>query len=87
VIIDPKRARRCTLHQYGNARSLQFKINDDSEFVDSYKHFGHVINSVFDDDDNIEDKRAVFIGQENYALCYFGKLSAHVNNLLPNLKL
>jgi hypothetical protein len=39
VTVDPKRARHCTLHQYGSARSLQFKINDnDVEFVGPYKH-------------------------------------------------
>jgi hypothetical protein len=38
----------------------------------------HVINYEFDYNDDIEDKRAVFIGQANNILFYFGKLSAHV---------
>jgi hypothetical protein len=46
--------------------------------VEHYKHLGHIINSTFDDTDDIHDKRAVFIGQANDVLCYFGKINAHV---------
>jgi hypothetical protein len=47
--------------------------------VDSYRHLGHVINSEFDDSDDIVEKRAIFIKQANNVLCYFGKLSAQLS--------
>ena len=49
-----------------------------------YKHLGHIINSAFDDSDDIADKRAAFIGQANNILCYFGKLSSEVKQHLFN---
>ena len=54
-----------------------FSINGSiMENVKSYRHLGHVINSTFDDTDDIEDKRNSFTGQVNSVLCYFGKLSS-----------
>lgn len=83
VIINPKRFRHCSLHHYGHNYNMRFQINgNDIEFVESYKHLGHIINSTFDDNDDIADKRAVFIGQANNVLCYFGKLSARVKQHL-----
>jgi hypothetical protein len=66
------------LHKY-DVTGLNFTINDNNiEFVDNYKHLGHVISSEQTDDTDISEKRAVFIGQANNVLCYFAKLSAKV---------
>ena len=79
VVIKAKSVyRSCYLHDY-NCDQLTFVINDnDIEFVDNYRHLGHVINSKFDDCDDIYDKRASFIGQVNSLLCYFRKLNGAV---------
>lgn len=66
------------LHRYDVSR-LNFTINDNNiEFVDTYKHLGHVVSSEQTDDTDISEKRAVFIGQANNILCYFANLSANV---------
>jgi hypothetical protein len=59
-------------------------MGNDIDFVESFKHLGHVINSDFDDAGDNEDKRAVFIGQANNVSCYFGKLTAKVKQVLFN---
>jgi hypothetical protein len=41
------------------------------EFVDSYCHLGHIINSQFTDDDDIYKRKTDFIGQVNSLLCHF----------------
>ena len=85
VIINPKRIRHCNLHQYVHNSNMRFQINGNNiEFVEHYKHLGHIINSAFDDSDDIADKRAAFIGQANNILCYFGKLSSEVKQHLFN---
>ena len=64
---------------------MRFQINgNDIEFVEHYKHLGHIINSAFDDNEDIADKRAAFIGQANNILCYFGKPSSEVKQHLFN---
>ena len=67
--------------------NMRFQINGNNrpiEFVEHYKHLGHIINSAFDDSDDIADKRAAFIGQASNFLCYFGKLSYEVKQHLFN---
>ena len=44
------------------------------EFVESFAHLGHIINSKLDDSDDIINRRSSFIGQSNNILCYFNKL-------------
>ena len=66
------------LHRY-DVSDLNFTINGNIiQFVDSYKHLGHVINSDLTDDIDILEKRAVFIGQANNIICYFANLNAAV---------
>jgi hypothetical protein len=48
------------------------------ENVSSYPHLGHIINSKFDDNDDVLQRRRHFIGQANNVLCYFNKLDLHV---------
>lgn len=46
-----------------------FEINNNNtEYVDSDKHFGYVMNSKFQNADDILDKRIVFTGQVNNIL-------------------
>ena len=67
------------IHTYNIDDNILFKINNcDIEIVSSYKHLGHVINSRFNDDDDLFDKRASFIGQANNVICYFNKLRSNV---------
>jgi hypothetical protein len=82
---------KCMLIKARNARSTSraghtnpvFQINNDSiEYVDSYKHLGHVTNSKFEDADDILDKRTVFVGQVNNVLGYFNMLDAVVKQKL-----
>jgi hypothetical protein len=50
----------------------QFSIGGQPmEFVDSYRHLDHIINSQFTDDDDINKRKADFIGQVNNLLCHF----------------
>ena len=71
VIINPKRIRHCTLHHYVYNSNMRFQINgNDKEFVEHYKHLGHIINSTFNDNEDIADKRAAFIGQANNILLF-----------------
>jgi hypothetical protein len=44
------------------------------ENVTSYPHLGHVINSSFNDNDDIKHRRQQFIGQSNNVFCFFAKL-------------
>jgi hypothetical protein len=41
------------------------------EFLDSYCHLGHIINTQFTDDDDIFKRKTDFIGQVNNLLCHF----------------
>jgi hypothetical protein len=78
IYFHPKSRPNFLLHKY-DITGLNFTINDSNiEFVDNYKHLGHVISSEQTDDTDISEKRAVFIGQANNVLCYFAKLSAKV---------
>jgi hypothetical protein len=63
----------------GSDCDLAFSINAGRiDFVENYKHLGHVINSAFDDREDIADKRGVFVEQGNNVICYFNKLGSHV---------
>ena len=84
VMINAKGSLNCHVHAY-KCNDIVFKINKCCiEFVSSYKHLGHVINNRFNDDDDLYDKRASFIGQANNVICYFNKLSADVKQRLFN---
>jgi hypothetical protein len=85
LLIGSTRKRGNFAHSARSSGCLSFQImGKDIDFVESFKHLGHVINSDFDDADDIEDKRAVFIGQANNVLCYFRKLTANVKQVLFN---
>ena len=58
--------------------------NNPIEFVQSYSHLGHIINTKLSDDDDILSRRCSFVGQVNNVLCYFGKLDSHVKHRLFN---
>lgn len=60
------------IHDY-NKDLLTFRINDNIiEIFNSYRHLGHIINSDFDDNDDLFDKRNSVVGQANsFVLCYF----------------
>jgi hypothetical protein len=58
--------------------------NNPTEFVQSYSHLGHIINTKLSDDDDILSRRCSFVGQVNNVLCYFGKLDSHVKHRLFN---
>jgi hypothetical protein len=78
IYLYPKSRSNLLLHRY-NVCDLHFTINGKAiEFVDSYKHLGHVISSDTTDDIDISEKRAVFIGQANNIICYFAKLNAAI---------
>jgi len=58
-----------------NITDYSFTIEGKSiEKVSSYPHLGHIINSKFDDSDDIQHTRTHFIGQTNRVLCFFNKL-------------
>ena len=85
LLISSVRNRSTMGYALRSCRCLPFKImGNDIEFVESFKHLGHVICSDFDDAGDIQDKLAVFIGQANNVLCYFGKLTASVKQVLFN---
>ena len=52
------------------------------DLVKSYKHLGHVINSTFNDREDIADKRGAFVGQGNNVICYFHKLDSNIRQQL-----
>jgi hypothetical protein len=60
-----------------NSQTLtNFYINGHKiEFVNNYRHLGHVISDKFNDLDDISDKRLSFVCQANSVVCFFGKLS------------
>jgi hypothetical protein len=83
IIIPPIRARHRVVYRLGSDCNLSFSINARKiDFVESYKHLGHVINSAFDDREDIADKRGAFVGQGNNVICYFNKLGSHVRQQL-----
>jgi hypothetical protein len=62
IVIPPIRARRRVVYRLGSDCNLSFSINARKiDFVESYKHLGHVINSAFDDREDIADKRGAFV--------------------------
>jgi hypothetical protein len=64
IVIPPIRARHRVVYRLGSDCDLAFSINAGKiDFVESYKHLGHVINSAFDDREDIADKRGAFVGQ------------------------
>ena len=65
----PKYRSNSLLHRYDISK-LNFTINNyNIEFVDSYKHLGHIIRNTHTDDADINEKRCVLIGQTNNVLC------------------
>ena len=78
IYFYPKCRSYSLLHRY-DVSQLNFTITGyNIEFVDSYKHLGHIISSTQTDDVDIHEKRSVFIGQANNVLCYFVNLSSTV---------
>jgi hypothetical protein len=72
LVIRPSRLRNTAAHTFTPVSN--FKINGkDIEFVNTYKHLGHIINNKFTDSDDISERRLSFIGQVNSVLCFFGK--------------
>jgi hypothetical protein len=62
IVIPPIRARHRVAYSFGSDCDLAFSINARKiDFVESYKHLGHVINSAFDDREDIADKRGAFV--------------------------
>lgn len=85
VIVHAKRSCRCTQYKFNHESNFGFQINNkELERVNSFKHLGHIISDVFDDGDDILDKRSVFVRQANNVLCYFGHLSVNVKQHLFN---
>jgi hypothetical protein len=84
IYFCPKSRSNLLLHRY-NVCDLNFTLNGNAiEFVDRYKHLGHVINSDLTDNADMSEKRAIFIGQANNIICYFAKLNATVKYRLFN---
>ena len=54
--------------------------------VESYVHLGHIINSKFDDSDDILHKCNCFIGQANSVFIIFGKMDYDVKISLFKIK-
>ena len=78
IYFYPKYRSNSLLHRYDISKLNFTNNNYNIEFVDSYKHLGHIISNTHTDDVDINEKRCVFIGQTNNVLCYFAKLSANV---------
>jgi hypothetical protein len=65
-----------------NNINLYFTIrNQETEIADSH-NLGHVINTQFDDTDEIADKSSVLNGQANSVICFTGNLSSYVEQRL-----
>lgn len=78
IYFYPRSRSKSSLHIY-DVSCLNFTISGYRiDFVDSYKHLGHVISNELNDSVDISEKRSVFIGQANNVLCYFSKLSSDV---------
>jgi hypothetical protein len=74
IIIPLIRPRHRVVYRLGADCDLAFSINAGKiDFAESYKHLGHVINSAFDDREDIADKRGAFVEQGIYVICYFNK--------------
>jgi len=68
---------------YNDMSKCSFFINGKLiENVIHYSHLGHIINTEFNDDDDILHRRNSFIGQVNNLLCFFNK-----QDILVKLKL
>ncbi len=79
LVIVPQKRR----FLYAEIRKCGFFINDNPiENVNQYSHLGHIINSSFNDDDDILHRRNLFVGQANNLLCFFNK-----QDILVKLKL
>jgi len=50
--------------------------------VEKWSHLGHIINTNFNDNDDIESRKNSFIGQVNKVLVYFSKLDPFVKTRL-----
>ena len=67
------------MYRFGSDCDLTFNINAwKIDFVESYKHLGHVINSASDDREDIAVKRGAFVEQGNNVICDFNKLGSYV---------
>jgi hypothetical protein len=83
IVIPPIRARHRVVYRLGSDCDPAFSINARKfDFVESYKHIGHGINSAFDDREDIADTRGAFVGQGNNVICYFNKLDPHIRQQL-----
>ena len=75
LVVLPRSRRDLRSH----LNNCVFTVNKQPiEFVESFKHLGHVITSNFEDDSDISNRRNDFIGQVNNMLCYFRKLTSFV---------
>ena len=75
LIILPKNSRgTCNYVQ-----ECRFSINTQHiDYVEPFKHFGHVISSQMEDASDIIGRRNDFVGQVNNLLLYFRKLTSCV---------
>lgn len=75
VVVAP----RCKRLLYKQMTQCMFYIGGKTvDNVESYVHLGHIINSKFDDSDDILHRRNCFIGQANNVFCFFGKMDYDV---------
>ena len=75
-LVCPASNRRY-LHSINNIS--KFSVGgEDIEFVESYTHLGHIINSQLNDTEDISHRRNLFIGQLNSVLCFFNDLDSLV---------
>jgi len=75
IVISTSRWR-CLIRSFNNCL---FSIGGKQiENVSSYVHLGHVINSKFDDNEDIISRRNHFIGQTNDVLCFFNNMELNV---------
>jgi hypothetical protein len=48
----------------------------DIEFVNNWSHMGHIINDRLDDDEDVNNRKNVMIGQINNFLCCFSNIDS-----------
>jgi len=53
-----------------------------TEQVESFSHLGYIITSSMSDQEDIYYRRNCFIGQVNNTLCFFGKLTHAISDIL-----
>ena len=79
LVINPVSRR----HFINIFSEIRFYVNGKQiENVKSYAHLGHIITSLFNDNDDVLHRRNCFVGQVNNALCFFRSL-----DLVVKLKL